>query len=159
MTPEARWPSPLALYDSAEQARRLVVVRTLGPEAEDDPARLQAGSAAHSPGRRSQPRRQVVMETLGGRPLSSIRPYRAISCGARHARCSALPSPDGDPDGGGDTPESALDALGLAAAQPFRADATKVILLITDAPPRLPDKATATVARAAEAKPQAVGAV
>jgi Ca-activated chloride channel family protein len=41
--------------------------------------------------------------------------------------------------GGGDEPESSLDALNLAANQPFRADSTKVILLITDAPPRVPD--------------------
>jgi len=41
--------------------------------------------------------------------------------------------------GGGDEPESSLDALNLAANQPFRADSTKVILLITDAPPQVPD--------------------
>ena len=40
---------------------------------------------------------------------------------------------------GGDAPESSLDALNLAANQPFRSDSTKVILLITDAPPRVPD--------------------
>src|SRR5262249_38584026 len=37
--------------------------------------------------------------------------------------------------GGGDEPESSLDALALAAAQPFRPRAIKVLLLITDAPP------------------------
>jgi len=40
---------------------------------------------------------------------------------------------------GGDAPESSLDALDLAANQPFRSDSTKVILLITDAPPQVPD--------------------
>ncbi len=41
---------------------------------------------------------------------------------------------------GGDTPESSLDALSLAANQIFRPEATKVILLITDAPPKIPDR-------------------
>ena len=44
--------------------------------------------------------------------------------------------------GGGDLPESSYDALRLAAAQPFREAATRVLLLITDAPPLLPDKRT-----------------
>ncbi|MFM7714301.1 MAG: hypothetical protein ACKO7A_16805, partial [Microcystis sp.] len=39
-----------------------------------------------------------------------------------------------------DPPESSLDALALAARQPFRSHATKVILLITDAPPLIPDR-------------------
>ncbi len=52
-------------------------------------------------------------------------------------------------NGGGDDPESSLDALTLAARQPFRATATKVILLITDAPPHIPDKETQSVAQAA----------
>ena len=43
---------------------------------------------------------------------------------------------------GGDTPESSLDALSLAANQTFRGEATKVILLITDAPPKIPDLTT-----------------
>ena len=41
--------------------------------------------------------------------------------------------------GGGDAAESSLDAIALATAQPFRNSATKVILLITDAPPKIPD--------------------
>jgi Ca-activated chloride channel family protein len=43
-------------------------------------------------------------------------------------------------DGGGDTPESALDGLALAARQTFRPGATRVLILITDAPPKVPDK-------------------
>jgi len=42
--------------------------------------------------------------------------------------------------GGGDEPESTLDALVLAAKQPFRHGATRVIVLITDAPPHIPDR-------------------
>lgn len=42
--------------------------------------------------------------------------------------------------GGGDGPESGFDALALAAEQPFRPKATKVVLLITDASPKIPDK-------------------
>jgi hypothetical protein len=42
--------------------------------------------------------------------------------------------------GGGDIPESSLDALALAASQPFRKDAARVIILITDAPPHSPDE-------------------
>jgi Ca-activated chloride channel homolog len=48
--------------------------------------------------------------------------------------------------GGGDPPESSLDALTLAAQQSFRPNATKVILLITDAPPKQPDVDTPSVA-------------
>ncbi len=44
--------------------------------------------------------------------------------------------------GGGDVPESSYDAIRLAARQPFRPRATRVLLLITDAPPQLPDKAS-----------------
>ena len=40
---------------------------------------------------------------------------------------------------GGDAAESSLDAIALATAQPFRNSATKVILLMTDAPPKIPD--------------------
>ena len=54
-------------------------------------------------------------------------------------------------DGGGDEPESTLDALALAAEQPFRPGAKKVLLLITDAPPRVPDKDTTSVAGAVQA--------
>ena len=53
--------------------------------------------------------------------------------------------------GGGDTPESTLDALALAAKQPFRTEATKVLLLITDAPPKVPDRTVRTVAEAGAA--------
>ena len=41
--------------------------------------------------------------------------------------------------GGGDIPESSLDALSMASSLSFRNDAEKVVLLITDAPPRIPD--------------------
>jgi hypothetical protein len=48
--------------------------------------------------------------------------------------------------GGGDEPESSLQALALAARQPFRANASSVLLLITDAPPKLhPSEEPATV--------------
>jgi hypothetical protein len=48
--------------------------------------------------------------------------------------------------GGGDEPESSLQALALAAAQPFRSNASRVLLLITDAPPKLhPDERPSTV--------------
>jgi hypothetical protein len=53
-------------------------------------------------------------------------------------------------DGGGDTPESSLDGLALAARQPFRADATRVLILITDAPPKIPDKDTQSIGEAAD---------
>jgi Mg-chelatase subunit ChlD len=42
--------------------------------------------------------------------------------------------------GGGDAPESSLDALQLALRQPFAPDSNKVIVLVTDAPPHVPDK-------------------
>ncbi len=47
--------------------------------------------------------------------------------------------------GGGDEPESSLDALMLALRQPFSSDANKVIVLITDAPPHIPDKTTKNI--------------
>jgi len=53
-------------------------------------------------------------------------------------------------NGGGDTPESSLDGIALAAAQKFRPDATRVMILITDAPPKVPDKDTQTVEEAAD---------
>jgi hypothetical protein len=40
-------------------------------------------------------------------------------------------------DGGGDDPESCLQGLVLAAQQPFRADVDRVLVLITDAPPKI----------------------
>ena len=51
--------------------------------------------------------------------------------------------------GGGDSPESSLDAVVLAARQPFRAGANKVMILITDAPPKVPDRETPTIQQAA----------
>jgi Mg-chelatase subunit ChlD len=51
--------------------------------------------------------------------------------------------------GNNTVPESALDAAVEAAGQPFRQGATRVLLLITDAPPLVPDKETKTVAEAA----------
>lgn len=48
--------------------------------------------------------------------------------------------------GGGDPPESSLDALMLALRQPFHPTADKVIVLITDAPPHLPDWETQSLA-------------
>jgi hypothetical protein len=44
--------------------------------------------------------------------------------------------------GGGPTPESSPDALMLALEQTFRDIPNKTIVLITDAPPHLPDKST-----------------
>jgi len=49
---------------------------------------------------------------------------------------------------GGDDPESSLDALVLGARQPFRADSTKVMLLITDAPAKIPDRETSAISEA-----------
>ncbi len=43
-------------------------------------------------------------------------------------------------NGGGDIPESTLDALCQAAEFPFRPKCTKVLLVVTDAPPQIPDK-------------------
>jgi Mg-chelatase subunit ChlD len=53
--------------------------------------------------------------------------------------------------GGGDEPESSLDAIMLALRQPFSADANKVIVLITDAPPHIPDKETKSIEEAVNA--------
>jgi hypothetical protein len=39
--------------------------------------------------------------------------------------------------GGGDIPESSLEAVREASSQPFRKDAMKVLFLITDAPPKV----------------------
>lgn len=47
--------------------------------------------------------------------------------------------------GGEDMPESSYDAIRLASQQPFREAATRVLLLITDAPPLLPDKRTSNL--------------
>lgn len=47
--------------------------------------------------------------------------------------------------GGGDIPESSLDAMMLATQQPFNQDGNRVIVLITDAPPHIPDKSVETV--------------
>lgn len=44
--------------------------------------------------------------------------------------------------GGGDEPESTLDALMTALGLPFREDSSKVLVLITDAPPHIPDRDT-----------------
>lgn len=41
--------------------------------------------------------------------------------------------------GGGDTPESAFDALSAAARIPYRDGSQRVLILITDAPPKIPD--------------------
>ena len=53
--------------------------------------------------------------------------------------------------GGGDIPESSLDALALASGLDFRIDAEKVLVLITDAPPRIPDKDNADASETAKA--------
>ena len=42
--------------------------------------------------------------------------------------------------GGGDLPESSLDALATASQQHFRDNSTRVLMLITDAEPHIPDK-------------------
>lgn len=47
--------------------------------------------------------------------------------------------------GGGDEPESSLDALLLALDQPFDPEANKVIVLVTDAPPHIPDLAAQSI--------------
>lgn len=48
--------------------------------------------------------------------------------------------------GGGDWPESSLDAIVLALGQPFTPTASKIIVLVTDAPPHIPDKETKSIA-------------
>ena len=47
--------------------------------------------------------------------------------------------------GGGDEPESSLDAILLALRQPFAPGANKVIVLVTDAPPHVPDREARSV--------------
>ncbi|MCL2927874.1 MAG: VWA domain-containing protein [Trichodesmium sp. MAG_R01] len=47
--------------------------------------------------------------------------------------------------GGGDAPESSLDAVMLALAQPFDLESNKAIVLVTDAPPHIPDKKTKNI--------------
>jgi Mg-chelatase subunit ChlD len=47
--------------------------------------------------------------------------------------------------GGGDEPESSLDALRLALRQPFSSEANKVLVLVTDAPPHIPDHETKSI--------------
>ena len=54
-------------------------------------------------------------------------------------------------DGGGDEPESSPDAIVLGSKQDFRKQCNKVIVLITDASPKLPDKDTPTIEAAAKA--------
>ncbi len=53
--------------------------------------------------------------------------------------------------GGGDEPESSLDAVMLALRQPFAADGNKVIVLVTDAPPHIPDRETKSIEQVVEA--------
>lgn len=53
--------------------------------------------------------------------------------------------------GGGDEPESSLDAVLLAVRQPFEADSQKVLVLVTDAPPHIPDKEARGVEEVAQA--------
>lgn len=47
--------------------------------------------------------------------------------------------------GGGDEPESSLDAILLALRQPFTVQGSKVIVLVTDAPPHIPDLETKSI--------------
>lgn len=53
--------------------------------------------------------------------------------------------------GGGDEPESSLDAILLALKQPFDPEATKIMVLVTDAPPHIPDKEAASVEEVSDA--------
>jgi len=53
--------------------------------------------------------------------------------------------------GGGDEPESSLDAVMLALRQPFAPDANKVIVLVTDASPHVPDKDTRNIEEVTQA--------
>lgn len=53
--------------------------------------------------------------------------------------------------GGGDEPESSLDAILLALRQPFAPGANKVLVLVTDAPPHVPDLEAQSVEEVAEA--------
>jgi Mg-chelatase subunit ChlD len=52
--------------------------------------------------------------------------------------------------GGGDPPESVMDALALASRQPFRDDATRVLLLICDDEPHQVDKEVKSAAECNE---------
>ncbi len=47
--------------------------------------------------------------------------------------------------GGGDAPESSLDGVMLALRQPFDLESNKAIVLVTDAPPHIPDKETKNI--------------
>jgi Mg-chelatase subunit ChlD len=53
--------------------------------------------------------------------------------------------------GGGDEPESSLDAILLALSQPFTTGANKVIVLVTDAPPHIPDKEAQSIEQVIQA--------
>jgi Mg-chelatase subunit ChlD len=53
--------------------------------------------------------------------------------------------------GGGDEPESSLDAILLALNQPFTTGANKVIVLVTDAPPHIPDKDAQSIEQVVQA--------
>jgi hypothetical protein len=53
--------------------------------------------------------------------------------------------------GGGDHPESSLDAILLALRQPFDPEAAKVLVLVTDAPPHIPDKEARSIKEVSEA--------
>ena len=52
--------------------------------------------------------------------------------------------------GGGDIPETSLEAIAEAVTMPYRKDATKVLLLITDAPPKPVKGTEAAVAKTAK---------
>lgn len=54
-------------------------------------------------------------------------------------------------EGGGDEPESSLDAIMLALRLPFEEGASKVVVLVTDAPPHIPDKDARSIEEVAEA--------
>lgn len=53
--------------------------------------------------------------------------------------------------GGGDEPESSLDAILLALRQPFTTQGSKVIVLVTDAPPHIPDLEAQSIAQVVQA--------
>lgn len=53
--------------------------------------------------------------------------------------------------GGGDAPESSLDAVLFALRQPFNPEASKVLVLVTDAPPHVPDKEARSIEQVGEA--------
>ena len=53
--------------------------------------------------------------------------------------------------GGGDEPESSLDAVMLALRQSFAPDSNKVLVLVTDAPPHIPDKETRNIEEVTQA--------